>query len=178
MAFWSTSLEPKRQFKFKVTFNAFGTDTQFLAQSAGRPQYTISDTVAVDFLDKKFHFPGKITWEPVTIKFVDAVQSNVSRRTYEYLANAGWVNPDNVVGQNVTGFGTISKARAVASTGNVQVAVLDTNGVQLDLWTLKNAFVTKVVFNELDYAQEGILTAVYTFRYDWADFTSPAAVTS
>jgi hypothetical protein len=55
MAFWNTtSLDPKRQFKFKVTFSdpSMGTVPFYLAQSADRPNYTISDGAKVHFLDK------------------------------------------------------------------------------------------------------------------------------
>lgn len=169
MAFWSdTSLDPKRQFKFKVTFGRLGSpDSTFLAQSAGRPQFTISDATKVFFLEKEFSFPGKVTWEPVTIKFVDAVQANVSKDSYNYLRSSGWVEPQNVGGQTPN-FATPSKAKANVAAGLVQVQVLDSQGIAVDTWTLNNAFITKVVLNELDYAAEGILTATYTFRYDWA----------
>ncbi len=173
MAFWSeTTLDPKRQFKFKVSFTLLGQqDSQFIAQSAQRPQYTIGDTTKVDFLDKQFHFPGKITWNTVDIKFVDAEGApNASRASYAYLINAGWVNPQFTGGQNPD-FSTISKRAAVANGGVVTVNVLNSLGAVLDKWTLRNAFITKVALNDLDYTQEGILTATYTFRYDWADYS-------
>lgn len=171
MAFWSeTSLDPKRQFKFKVSFSRLGRDSTFLAQAAGRPQYTIGDGTKVDFLDKQFHFPGKVTWEPVTIRFVDAVSANVSKDSYKYLQDSGWVSPDAVGGNPATAkFATIGKAGAVGSSGRVLIEVLRSTGEVEDRWTLNNAFVTKVALNELDYAAEGILTATYTFRYDWAE---------
>ncbi len=168
--FWNTpNLDPKRQFKFKVTFSRLGTDAQYLAQSAGRPSFTVGDGTKVDFLDKAYHFPGKVTWEPVTIKFVDAVQASVSGDSYRYLSSAGWINP-NDVGGGTGNFRTVSKARATAAAGNVIVEVLDSEGNSTDKWSLNNAFITKVTLNELDYAAEGILTAVYTFRYDWASY--------
>jgi|688.fasta_scaffold612539_2 hypothetical protein len=178
MAFWSdTGLDPKRQFKFKVTFSRLGSDAQYLAQTADRPVYTITDGTKVEFLDKTFHYPGKISWAPVKIKFVDTVgvgRRNLSRDSYNYLANSGWISP-NDAGAGAGNFSTISKASAAsaAGAGTVQVSVLDSNGTAVDIWTLKNAFITTVALNNLDYAAEGILTAEYTFRYDWADLKSP-----
>jgi hypothetical protein len=176
MAFWSsTNLDPKRQFKFKVTFSrldANGAQAQstFLAQSAGRPQYTVSDGTKVHFLDKEFAFPGKVTWNPIDIKFVDAVSTNVSKDSYLYLQQAGWVNPAAVGGTPQTAnYATIGKSTAVANSGRVQIDVLRSTGEVEDRWTLVNAWVTKVALNELDYAAENILTATYTFRYDWAE---------
>jgi len=184
MAFWSEiSVEPKRQFKFKVTFpgmngaNNASNDGVFLAQSADRPMYTISDGTKVDFLDKSFHFPGKITWNQVKIKFVDAVGAaggvNAASKAYEFLRISGYVNPMNM--QSSTGLGTIGKSSAVtAITGQLGVAieVLNSAGSQVDKWILYNAWIANVNLNNLDYASEAILTVELTLRYDWADLTA------
>ncbi len=183
MAFWSDpSLDPKRAFKFKVTFgylnsSGTGTDSTFLAQTADRPVYTITDTTKIDYLDKQFHFPGKISWNQVKIKFVDTVgagATNVSKRSYDFLTAAGWVNPQNAGPQTgAAQMATISKAKSVSATRSVQIDVLDSEGRAVDQWTLRNAFITTVSLNPLSYASEEVLTAEYTFRYDWADFFSP-----
>lgn len=183
MAFWSdAALDPKRQFKFKVTFNYVGNNGEatYLAQSADRPVYTITDGTKVDFLDKAFHFPGKISWTPVKIKFVDAVDSNsdlnVSKKVYDYLGSAGWINPTRMGGALDTpgNLSTISKYNAVnnAQTNSIRIEVLSSDGRAVDKWLLKNAFVTTAALNNLDYAAEGILTAEFTFRYDWAEMES------
>lgn len=180
MAFWSDpSLDPKRQYKFKVTFNYLnngttGTDSTFLAQTADRPIYTITDGTKVDYLDKQFHFPGKISWNQVKIKFVDSTgpgSVNVSKKSYEFLQTAGWVSPPNAGPQTSPAFmKTISKDRSVTATRDIRIEVLSSEGRAVDQWILKNAFITTVNLNNLDYSAEGILTAEYTFRYDWADF--------
>lgn len=188
MAFWSDpGLDPKRQFKFKVTFSYIvgssgGNEGVFLAQSADRPVYTITDSTKIDYLDKQFHFPGKISWNQVKIKFVDAVFEegpsanfvNVSQKSYEYLSSTGWIAP-NKAGPSTTSaeMKTISKRRAVEN-GKVKIQVLNSDGRAVDTWTLNNAWVTTVALNNLDYAQEGVLTAEYTFRYDWASFSAEA----
>lgn len=177
MAFWSsTTLDPKRQFKFSVTFGRLGSnESTFLAQSADRPQFKVSDGTKVDFLDKSFHFPGKVTWEPIKIKFVDVNGAgNASVDSYRYLVGAGWVSPSKVDVTKVVGasFKSISKFTAnnqvKGNSGDVTIRTLDAGGNAIDTWTINNAFITAVVLNNLDYAQEGILTAEYTFRYDWA----------
>lgn len=171
MAFWSdANLDPKRQHKFKVSFSRLGLNSTFLAQNATRPQFTIGDGTKVHFLDKEFSFPGKVTWEPITVTFVDAVAANVSKDSYLYLQQAGWINPQQVGGiPSGANFATIGKAAAVGSAGSVLIEVLRSTGEVEDRWTIKNAFITKVALNNLDYAAEAILTATYTFRYDWAE---------
>jgi len=172
MAFWSdTTLDPKRAFKFKVSFSRINGNATFLAQTADRPQFTISDGTKVDFLDKAFHFPGKVTWEPVKIKFVDgSADTNVSKDSYSYLASAGWVAPDafNPGSSASNLFRTIGKNSAKIQAGTVSIDVLNSVGTSVDKWTLNNAFITKATFNPLNYGGEDILTVEYTFRYDWA----------
>lgn len=178
MAFWSeTAIEPKRQFRFKVDFPMLdGTvgNSQYLAQYADRPTYTIKGDTAVHFLDKQFMFPGKVTWNTVKIRFVDAITDvNVARKTWDYLSSAGWINPETQSGLNTArNWSTVSKVGSVLGTrGDVRVIVLNTSGGAVDTWTLKNAFINTATLNNLDYAQDGILTAEYTFIYDWAEYT-------
>jgi hypothetical protein len=171
MAFWSsTSLDPKRQYKFKVKFDKLGTDATYLAQSADRPVWTVTDGTKVEFLDKSFHFPGKVSWNQVKIKFVDAAAggTNVSAAVYKYLSESGWITPTTPPAGDGT-FATFGKPKATSGM-NVYIDVLDTNGASIDKWQLMNAFVTTAALNNLDYAAEAILTAEFTFRYDWAEY--------
>lgn len=173
MAFWSErDLEPKRQFRFRVTFGLLGDPASYLAQAAERPTFTIKGDTAVHFLDKQFMYPGKVTWNQVKIRFVDAVGAdgaNVVKSSYVYLQNAGWLSPDNQAIPTATNrFSSIGKRRAVDSVKNVTVESLTSNGTPIDKWTLNNAFINTVTLNGFDYAQDGIMTAEYTFIYDWA----------
>jgi len=179
MAFWNqVDIEPKRQFKFKVTFeNIVGSnsggiaDSTMLAQTADRPTYTITDTTKVDFLDKSFYYPGKITWNPIKIKFVDGIGTgNSAKAAYDFLTSAGFILPNNV-GAGQGNFSTISKASATQKTGNLAVEVLNSSGTKVDSWALNNAWITNIALNNLDYAAEGILTVEFTFRYDWATYS-------
>ncbi len=183
MAFWNESgLEPKRQFKFKVTFGlltgASGPNEGiFLAQSADRPMYTVSDTTKVDYLDKSFHFPGKVTWNQVKIKFVDttggATGINVAQKSFDYLGQAGFLNAGSIAGKSdSTAMATISKAKATRPIQVLSVEVLNSDGGVVDSWQLNNPFITTVALNNLDYSAEGILTVEYTFRYDYATYTA------
>jgi hypothetical protein len=175
MAFWNqASSDPKRAFRFKVTFGLLDDAATYLAQTAKRPTFTISDGTKVDFLDKAFHFPGKVTWEPVTIKFVDSESEGVSKASYSYLTNAGWISPGNAAFtpgniQNNSATKTIGKGSASTQTKAITIEVLNAAGVSVDIWKLNNPFITKATFNDLSYASEEILTVEYTIRYDWAD---------
>ncbi len=121
----------------------------FLAQSADRPMYTISDTTKVDYLDKSFHFPGKVTWNQVKIKFVDttggATGINVAQKSFDYLGQAGFLNAGSIAGKSdSTAMATISKGKATRQIGVLSVDVLNSDGGVVDSWALNNPFITSM----------------------------------
>ncbi len=44
----------------------------------------------------------------------------------------------------------------------------------LETWTLKHAWIKEVTFGDLDYGSDELTEVVVKFRYDWAQFDSPA----
>jgi len=183
MAFWADNdIEPKRQFRFKVTFGNLGGSSgggeasTFLAQYADRPSYTVKGDTAVHFMDKQYMFPGKVTWNQVKIRFVDATVGslNVAKRSYEFLQGQGWFpakGGTGLTGTPATGLQTVGKIKATTAVGEVSIQTLNPGGGVEDNWILKNPFISNVALSNFDYAQDGILTAEYTFVYDWAEFS-------
>jgi len=170
MAFWSDkTLDPKRQFKFKVSFGlASGIVAPFfIAQSADRPSYTIGDTAKVEFLDKTFYYPGKVTWNEVKIKFVDGTneETNMAYKVYKYLTTTGWVSP---VQTGNGDFSTVGKSKAASTS--LLIETLNAEGASIDKYSLNNAFIKSVEQSNLDYAQDTIATVTLTMRYDWAKY--------
>jgi hypothetical protein len=176
MAFWSDkTLDPKRQFKFKVAFD-FGNNTAapfYIAQSADRPSYTVGDTAKVEFLDKTFYYPGKVTWNEVKIKFVDGTDAdtNMAYKVYNYLTTTGWVSPV------ATGRGNLSTVgKNLAAKTDVLIQTLNAKGDIIDQYRLNNAFIKAIEQTNLDYAQDTIATVTLTLRYDWAGYEGQGLV--
>jgi hypothetical protein len=173
MAFWSDgTLDPKRQFKFKVTFGATGgsiTAPWYIAQSADRPSYSIGDTAKVEILDKTFYYPGKVTWNEVKIKFIDGTrdEDNMASKAYNYLSTTGWVLPDRV-GTVDSNLSTVGKSKSIIR--GILVETLNANGDKIDGYTLNNAFIKTLEQTNLDYAQDAVATVTLTLRYDWATY--------
>ena len=75
MAFWKENdTLPKRNFRFRVSVGRIGaqaTDADITvpywwAKTVKLPAFT-SSPVEVDYLDNKYYFPGRITWEDVQL---------------------------------------------------------------------------------------------------------------
>lgn len=170
MAFWTEQTnEPKRNFRFLVEITRLGDNgadsVQWWARSFKVPSYIISETTH-DFMDNKFYYPGRLTWDDVTLQLVDPVSPNAVALTNQVIINSGY---------KVKGLGdlnapsTMSKLKATGQAlGDVVVTILNSDGDEIEKWTLKNPFIKTVTFSDLSYEDDSLRTIDITFRYDWA----------
>jgi hypothetical protein len=69
----SSDLEPIRTYQFEVNFRGFPgiankADVTVAAKQVGQITYGV-DSIALDRLNDKVHYPGKVAYEPVEITF-------------------------------------------------------------------------------------------------------------
>ena len=184
------TLEPKRKFKFLITFNGL-PDFEFLAQTCDRPGIKVANTEH-KYFDKTYNHPGRVTWEPnpLSIKLVDIQKKgnngniDTNEQLLKVFAKSGlqYFSADG-------DFRTIGKQAAVGALGDVNITVLNSLMLNTDLpttselhsalvggvaeqWTLKNGWLESVKPDSLDYSSEDILTVTIQVRYDWAQFAS------
>jgi hypothetical protein len=171
--FWSNAAqEPKRAHRFLVSFDLpSGTSTQIYARTFQKPAYTIGVTEH-QFLDKTFYYPGRVTWNEITMQFVNSLDPDMDLELQTILQLSGYVFPDNVAqGGAVNNAATVNKQNAVnALGGGVQVSEIDGQGLQIGAYNMHNSFITSVSYGTLDYASEDLLTVDLTLRYDWATY--------
>ncbi len=168
MGFWTTNTDPKRQFNFKVTITGAGGKLQsFMAKTANKPGFTIN-AAEHQYLNHTFNYPGRLTWNDVSVTFVDPGKgSSASAGLALLLEEMGYNPPSN----DETDYQTIAKSKAVTSLGQVVITQMDVDGNALDEWTLINAWVTEVTFGDLDYASDELVEISCTFKYDFAEFS-------
>jgi len=192
MPFFSDSgpggFQPKRSFRFLVNFTEL-SNMSFMVKTATKPKYTIK-AAEHSILNHKFKFPGKVTWDDVTIEFVDAVDPNIGSKFYNALLNAGYVNPVNE-GALTTG---ITKVQSTSALGEVRIKQLDGGGILLPVgadpgdfmpgfddvdatriveeWVLKNAWLASVDFGKLSYDTEDLISISTTITYDYATYNA------
>lgn len=170
MSFWTSPQDtPKRNFRFLITIGGFGSnDIVWFAKSVKVPSFSVGETEH-HFLDNKFYFPGKTTWEEVNMTLVDPASPDATELTMEILENSGYSvkKAPPSVGDGTAA--TISKKAAVLSgLKSLKIEVLNEEGSAIETWTLNNPFIKSVTFSDLAYDNEDLRTIDLSIRYDWA----------
>ena len=171
MAFWNdTSVEPKRGFRWLLYLEgAASTIPTYVIKVAKKPSFTVSNNTH-QFIAHTFNYPGRITWNPVSVTMVDPVDPDASRKLVEVLMAAGYKIPSNFQ----SGKQSFSRANAVRAFGTPRLTQLNADGAQIEEWSLKNAWVESVDFGNLDYSSEEMVNVEMSIRYDWAEYRSYA----
>jgi hypothetical protein len=166
--FWNqASLEPKRQFRWLVYIAGM---PQFIATSIAKPSIKVGETTH-EFLNYTFYYPGKVTYETISLKIVDPVMPDSTVSLYKILEKAGYTLPSDYSQDDAR---TISKKAFVDSLGGqifleqIGAGSGGQSSAPLEKWTLNNPFITSVNFGSLDYKQDGLVEIDITLRYDWA----------
>tara|TARA_Y100000310_G_scaffold341822_1_gene442298 strand:+ start:226 stop:849 length:624 start_codon:yes stop_codon:yes gene_type:complete len=179
--------EPKRKFRWLVSFSSIGEEASFMATSINKPS-TTNEVHKHDFLNHEFKFPTKIKWDTVTVKLIDSFQANMGSKFYNLMRGAGYRQPEGF-NESLTG---MTKASMATSVGTVYIRQLDGGVVQpldsskmgddpdptfhpggiREQWELVNGIITSVKFGEgMTYAENGIVEVDVSLEYDFAYYT-------
>ena len=168
--FWTASpnRDPKRAFRFKVEIGNSGTI--WYAKTANRPSVTFAETTH-NFMNHTYYWPGKASWNEVTVSFIDPVDPDLGGNLMQAVADSGYTIP--VGTDNMTSMSKKSVMESLGGAGNdIRIHVIDEEGKQLETWALKHAWITNINFSDLDYGSDEMSEISVTFRYDWATFAS------
>jgi len=171
--FWSTAnsnSEPKRNYRFLVQLDGLNTSPLWYAKSVGLPNYTVTN-VSHTFLDNEYHFPGKVQWQEISLTLVDPIDENAVKQTNQMIINSGYTVPAAPVGVGDSSASTLSKSK-MNNDGlkGVTITVIDSEGLQVEKWTLMNPIITSAKFGDLDYTNEDLKTVEIGLKYDWAEY--------
>ena len=171
MAFWtSTALEPKRQFRFRLTITAVdGEAAIWFAKKVTVPAFTVGE-VKHSFVDKTIYYPGRVEWNTIECTLVDPVSPDAVGMTNAMLSKSGYFVPSSPTANGA--WGSISKSEAVGQgIGQVIIESIDQDGNPLEQWALQNPFIKSVKFGDLSYDSDELREIAIEFRYDWAECT-------
>ena len=174
MAFWSDATQaagsPKRQYRFKVQIGT-GTNKKvqsFVVKKTDKPNFAISEAEH-KFLNHTYYYPGRVTWNPITVTLVDMGGSEDTSKALATIVRDAGYEPANA--QN---YSTMSKKSAVKNLGQVVIQQLGSDGKSIEQWVLKNAWIQDLKFGDLDYEGDGLTEVTMVLRYDWAELKSGA----
>ena len=169
--FWTNSTsEAKRNYRFKVTMMPFGAADSVVwwAKTVTLPAFDVSE-VEHNHMDNKFYFPGRVSWTEVSMTLVDPITPDATDLLNKMLVDSGYIIP--ATADKASTKSTISK-KASTGLGLVQIDILNAEGVTVEAWELKNAFIKAAKFGDLDYSNDELKQVDLTLRYDWAVCTA------
>jgi hypothetical protein len=144
--------EPKRKNRFIMSFNDLGIN-EWYVESTSRPSLTIGST-AIDFLNTKTYVAGKYEWGEISVTFRDPIGPSASQALMEWVR----LHAESVTGR---------MGYAAGYKRDIFLSLLDPTGVVIEKWVLKNTFLTKVDFQGLSYAEDGLVTIQASLRPDY-----------
>jgi hypothetical protein len=168
MAFWSTNdVEPKRNFRFQVEITGLEENSVlWWAKTVTTPAFDVSE-VEHNHLDNKYYFPGRVSWNEVSLTLVDPISVDAVQLTNKLVIDSGYVVPSRPPA-NALDKDNLSKAKSTAAVGDVVISILNAEGNTYRKWTLNNPFIKSAKYGDLDYSSDDLRTVEMTFRYDWA----------
>ena len=171
--FWSTpDVEPKRNFRFQVQITGLtgGDDVLWWAKTVTTPSFEVSE-VEHNFLDNKYYYPGRVSWNEVSMTLVDPISIDAVEQTNQLLVDSGYIIPSGVPATELQK-STISKKGAAGAIGQVTISILKADGSVVEEWTLFSPFIRSAKYGDLDYSNDELKTVELTLRYDWATHTA------
>jgi hypothetical protein len=118
------------------------------------------------FINHTFKYPGRVTWDNITVTLVDPVDPDLAMTFLEALKRSGYQYPTD---SNVRG--SISKAKSVREgLGSIVLRQIDADGRPVEEWFLKNPWVVSVDYGgTLDYSSDAMNEITVEIAYDWAE---------
>ena len=165
------SSDPKRRYRFLVQMNGAAGSVPipvWTIKTAAKPKANVS-TVEHMFLDYTFKYPGRVTWDNISMTLVDPVDPDLASAFIERLLESGYQYPKDANERT-----SISKKKAIeALGGDILIQQIDAEGNPIDTWSLKNAYIVSIDFGgALDYTSDEMNELTVEVAFDWAEYKS------
>ena len=140
--FWNDrTLEPKRSFKYLMNFSNWGID--YIIKTTDKPSFEVSETEH-QFLNHTYYYPGRVTWNTLTVTMVDPASPDASKTLEQILLNSGYNFPWD---RSEATDRVITKDKAATSLGEVYIKqIAEGAGDVIEEWVLENAWIQNVEF--------------------------------
>ena len=184
--FWTQpSRDPKRNFKFLVSFPTMDGGMAWYAKKVDKPSFTVNEA-SHKYLNHTFYYPGRVEWSTINVTLVDPIDPDASANIAAILEASGYRVPGN---ENYTA--TMSKNAAANALKQVKIQQIsseinsstdagdyntDNGSSVIETWTLNNCFIKSAKFGNLDYESDEITQIDLELRFDWCTLDSAAGL--
>lgn len=146
--------EPLRKNRFILRFPSDIGIQEWTLASANRPSLNPAVT-EIPFLNTSTWVLGRYTWDDVQVVFRDAIGPSTSQAVMEWVR----LGIESVTGR---------EGYAAGYKRNIELDMLDPNGVVVSKWILVNAFPTVTNFGSLAMNDDSLAEVTVTFKIDYA----------
>ena len=162
--FWSTpsGKDPKRGYRWLMSMGATGIPA-YILKKVSKPSFSVSETEH-KYLNHTYWYPGRVTWNTISMTLADPVEPDAAALVLSAIEASGY---SPLIKDEPTP-STMSKAKAVAALGEIQIKQIDANGDEIETWTLVNAWIKDVKAGDLDYESDDLVNLELEIRYDYA----------
>lgn len=172
-----TTVMPKLQYRFRVTFSGFGSNTGGISEAtltrnvitATRPALS-HDEITLDVYNSRIYMAGKHTLDPVTIVLRDDVNSETIRNVNQQVQKQIELNDQVTAGAAADYKFTTTIDMLNGSHGGDASIVIDS-------YELYGCYLQNVQYGDLSYAASEQVQATLTIRYDNFDHFSSGQTT-
>jgi len=166
MSFWSGAeggVEPLRKYRFKVLENS---KPSWWIKTVSKPSFEIS-MQEYQLINHKFKYPGILTWNDIEMTIVDIKDDTNGYKSISFMKKI-IENGYYFDGSNVDG---IQKKQ---EGYNFAIQQIDSEGTQIEKWTLINPWIKSIKFGDLDYSSDELVEISLTISYDSATIEKEA----
>ena len=144
--------EPKRQNRFIFRFPSSLGINEWFVVAAKRPAININE-VEIPFLNTSTWVAGRFTWDSMEVTFRDPIGPSAAQALMEWVR----LHAESVTGR---------MGYAAGYKKDIELEMLDPNGVVVEKWILQGTMITKADFGSLNYSEDALAEIAVTFRPD------------
>jgi len=149
-----TTYEPKRKNRWLFRFPAELGIQEFWLVSAARPTITQNET-EIQLLNTSTWVIGRFTWEPIDVTLRDGIGPSTAQAVMEWVR----LHSESATGR---------QGYAAGYKKDVEIEMLDPNGVVVEKWVLQGTMITKANFGDLSMDDDSLADVQISLRFDRA----------
>jgi hypothetical protein len=163
-SFWTDpkAPEPKRGYRWLMEMGNTRIPA-YVLKKVSKPSFTVSET-AHKFLNHTYWYPGRVEWNTVSMTLADPVNPDAAGLVMEAIQESGYSPLTHEPAKPKT----MSKSKAREALGDIKIIQINSEGDEIEKWTLINAWIKDVKTGELDYESDDLVNLELEIRYDYA----------